>query len=129
MSKLVLNVKYLLMLSILTSTEFYNIGALIQKISFVICLYYFQFRFSFLLKKSKQTFNVKFVIGRPVKMTWSARYKWMCKLKLKSLMALNCLMVKVRIFERIFLSNKWINKTLQTTSLLLKLRIVPSIWM
>ena len=50
----------------------YYKGAWTQKISFlVICNKYFQIWFLYRLKKSKQTFNTKFVIRRSVQMTWT----------------------------------------------------------
>ena len=72
-----LNVKYLLLLFFLTAAESYNLGP-IQGIKGCINskeiifsdLYYFQIWFSCWLKKSKQTFNTKFVIRRPVEITW-----------------------------------------------------------
>ena len=78
MSKLVLNVKYLLLLSLLNSAKFYNLGhiqdiirvTLTQKKSFlVICISTLRSDFHVDCKKSKQTFNAKFVIRHPVKMT------------------------------------------------------------
>ena len=106
MLKLVLNVKYWLLLSFLTASEFYNLGhikgnvwvkkvnhycnlsclfwlrryykgALTQKRLFFSALYYFQIWFSCQLKKSKQTFNTKFVIWHTVKMTWTGNWKKM----------------------------------------------------
>ena len=78
MSKLVLNVKYLLFLSFLTVVEFYNLGHIqgiirvhyiTQKRSFLVIYTTFRSGFSGRLKKSKQTFNTKFIIRRSVQMT------------------------------------------------------------
>ena len=44
-------------------------GALTQKRFFLCDLYYFQIDFHVSRKKSKQTFNTKFIIQRPVEMT------------------------------------------------------------
>ena len=65
MSKLVLNVKYLLWLSFLTAAEFYNLAHIRVHYSKEIIfsnLGYFQICFSCRLKNSKQTFKTKFVI-------------------------------------------------------------------
>ena len=85
MSKLVLNVKYLLLLYFITATSFtiwdtfkdYK-GALTRKRSYLgICT---SFRSDFhVLKKSKQTFNIKFVIWRPVQMTWTRHKPIFCQ--------------------------------------------------
>ena len=75
MSKLVLNVKYLILLSFLNAAELYNLGhiqgikkgALTQKRSFlVICT---TFRSNFLAEKIKKTFNTKFVIPNDMNQT------------------------------------------------------------
>ena len=82
MSKLVLNVKYLLFLSFLTAAEFYNlwhiqgIMCLSSKEIIFSALYYFQIWFLCRLKESKQTFNTKFVIQCPVQTTWTRHCLW-----------------------------------------------------
>ena len=78
MLKLVVNVKYLLSNVIFFNCdqilEFkahsrYHKGALTQKETIFSDLYYISIWFSWPLKRSKQTFNTKFVIWRPVHMT------------------------------------------------------------
>ena len=79
-SKLVLNFKYLLLLSFLTATEFYNlrhiwgiIRCINSKEIIFSDLYYILSDLIFM--SAKQTFNTKFVIRRPAEMTWSAHKK------------------------------------------------------
>ena len=66
MSELVLNVKYMLLLSFLIAAKFYNLGH-IQGIKEIILITCTTFRSAF--QKSKQKFNTKFVIRHSVQMT------------------------------------------------------------
>ena len=63
-------------------------------------MYYIQIWFSCRLKKSKQTFNTKFVIWRPVKMTWTRHKENILQHFLLTTKLLTCCLVVIHSFVK-----------------------------